>query len=93
MLSPAARLTGAASESASSARDKVFARLPWDPVLHVTVITAISGPGVVRLREQSTPKIGPENYSGCAGPTQAWVSRVGRPPSARAPPSGGALLV
>jgi len=44
-------------------------------------------------REQSTPKIGPENYSGCAGPTQAWVSRVGRPPSARAPPSGGALLV
>ena len=25
------RLTGAASESASSARDKVFARLPWDP--------------------------------------------------------------
>ena len=50
-LSPAARLTGAASESASSARDKVFARLPWDPVLHVTV-TVLSGPGVVRLCEK-----------------------------------------
>ena len=46
-LSPAARLTGAASESASSARDKVFARLPWDPVLHVTVITVrFRGPGL-----------------------------------------------
>ena len=44
-------------------------------------------------REQSTPKIGPEKYSGRAGPTQAWMSRVGRPPSARAPPSNGALLV
>ena len=38
---------GAASESASSARDKVFARLPWDPVLHVTVITVrFRGPGL-----------------------------------------------
>ena len=43
-LSPAARLTGAASESASSARDKVFARLPWDPALRDF------GSGVVRLR-------------------------------------------
>ena len=34
-LFPAARMTGAASELASSARDKVFACLPWDPVLHV----------------------------------------------------------
>ena len=34
-------------------------------------------------REQSTRKIGPEKYSGRAGPTQAWMSRVGRPPSAR----------
>ena len=35
------------SESASSARDKVFARLPWDPVLHVTVITVrFRGPGL-----------------------------------------------
>ena len=47
---------------------------------------------VFPCREQSTPKIGPENYTGCAGPTQACVSRVGRPPSARAPPSNGALL-
>ena len=48
---------------------------------------------VFPCREQSTPKIGPEKYSGCAGPTQACVSRVGRPPSARAPPSNGALHV
>ena len=39
------RLTGAASESASSARDKVFARLPWDPVLR-DCLCAISGPGL-----------------------------------------------
>jgi len=39
------RLTGAASESASSARDKVFARLPWDPVLR-DCFCAISGPGL-----------------------------------------------
>ena len=30
-----ARMTGAASESATSARHKVFACLPWGPVLHV----------------------------------------------------------
>ena len=48
---------------------------------------------VFPCREQSTPKIKPEKYSPFAGPTQACVSRVGRPPSARAPPSNGALLV
>ena len=52
-------------------------------------------PSFLGVRRDALPcmAISPEKYSGCAGPTQACVSRVGRPPSARAPPSGGALLV
>ena len=56
-------------------RDKVFARLPWDPVLHVTV-TVLSGPGVVRLCEKPLLALEAKRYVLNLTPRR-WTAGVG----------------